>query len=873
MKAIKNKYKVFFTRISCFIFWLVTCPFIMGQAYPKKQLAPSDYKLWSFLIPDQISDNGNWTSYRLHYKYTDNDTLFLQHSSDNTKGNALPRATKGKFNGELTFGCIAGDTFNLVNLKNKNTFKRNGAYHFEFSADHKYVMLILKQADGKFGIEIRNNIGKVIFETSNVNRYRFDPKLNGIAYSISKPNSFKMQLVLLSDINAKHEIIENTSSSYQNIIWKGDKIAFIQNVKDAPILYSYDLKRKKLKLLNSSGIARNSIQKVISNQDNLNPILSADGSQIFFWLKEVQDEDSRIKEDEVQVWNAKDKLLFDFYKQAPYYVWSDKLAVWNMKSNTVRQITDKKFSKAFLSPQYDTAFIFDPASYEPQSMQMSPYDLYAFDLKTGNKNLIFKNHYPGKSLSVSPDGLYLSYAKEGHWWIYNIKKKNNTCITSTASSIFYNEENDVPNNITYYGMGAWTRNGQIIIYDRYDLWLISVDGKTKMRLTNGRESQKTFRLKLFDTESVIGDTEFIKNTVNLNQSFLMTVENKETGESGLSSWNFNSGVKELVWTAKKISLVSKAKNKNAYMYLDQNFTCPPRLMLCDSVNREIVQTNKQQQLYMWGRNERIEYMSDGVKAKGILFYPANYQKGNKYPMVVYLYERLFSKLNEYQNPSLISPDGFNATSFTLQDYFVLYPDVIYEVGNLKYSVTKSVLAAVDTVIQKGDVKPDKIGLIGHSFGGYEVDLIITQTHRFAAAVAGAAVTDLISAYLYDGPLFRRPDYFRTENHQFRIGSSLYDDMPAFLNNSPVLLAGNVQTPLLAWAGEEDRQVHTFQSMEFYLALRRLNKIHTLLIYPGEDHQINNKKNAIDLSLRISKWFGHYLKDEPEEGWMKCNFNR
>ncbi|MNK86512.1 Prolyl oligopeptidase family protein [compost metagenome] len=422
-------------------------------------------------------------------------------------------------------------------------------------------------------------------------------------------------------------------------------------------------------------------------------------------------------------------------------------------------------------------------------------------------------------------------------------------------------------------MGGWTKDGQIILYDQHDLWVVSVDGKTSNRITNGKETEKTYRVKLFDIELVTGNTQLLKYNVDLPQGFLMTVENKETGDSGLSYWNSKTGVKELVWGSKKITLVSKAENKNIYLYMDQSFTCPPRLMHYDGNTREIVQTNKQQQHYYWGKSESTEYIINNKKTKGVLFYPANYKKGTKYPMVVNIYDRQFSKLNEYVNPSLLSADGFNVTTFTLHDYFVLCPEIVYEFGNLSRSVTNSVLTAVDTILNKGEVMPDKIGLIGHSFGGYETDLIITQTDRFAAAVTGAAVTDLVSTYLYVGPLFRRPDFFRTENHQFRIGKSLYEDMPSYLNNSPVLLAEKVTTPLLAWTGKEDRHVNSLQSMEFYLALRRLNKEHILIVYPGEDHQIDNQKNAIDLNLRILKWLGHYLKNEPLEDWMKSNYKR
>ena len=175
------------------------------------------------------------------------------------------------------------------------------------------------------------------------------------------------------------------------------------------------------------------------------------------------------------------------------------------------------------------------------------------------------------------------------------------------------------------------------------------------------------------------------------------------------------------------------------------------------------------------------------------------------------------------------------------------------------SAKKCVLAAVDAVLLKYNVDPNRIGLTGHSFGGFETDYIIAKTDRFAAAVSGAAVTNLVSGYLYYNTNSASPNFWRFENHQQRMGKSLFEDLSSYLRNSPVLQAEGVNTPLLAWTGEEDKQVYYFQSIEYYLALRRLNKEHTLLIYPGESHTIIDKKNQADLTKRIEAWFAKYLK--------------
>jgi len=159
------------------------------------------------------------------------------------------------------------------------------------------------------------------------------------------------------------------------------------------------------------------------------------------------------------------------------------------------------------------------------------------------------------------------------------------------------------------------------------------------------------------------------------------------------------------------------------------------------------------------------------------------------------------------------------------------------------------------------------GLNGHSFGGYESYLIATQTNRFATVVAGNGWTDLVSASLYLGPTLNIPDFYRAEYDQLRIGKSLFEDMNAYLDNSPVLLAQKVTTPVLGWVGKEDRHVNALQGQEFYFALRRLGKEEVLLRYNDEGHNLYNNKSQEDLTLRIQQWFDRYLKNGPIKDWM------
>lgn len=877
MQAINLTYTLYKNK-SFFIIILILVSYssLWGQVDNKRFLTTQDYHLWNKLLPVSISSNGNWTSYRLFYKYTGKDTLVVQQSYGHKKY-VFPGVANGKFNAETDFACLKGDMLILLDLKSGKQQNTSGVTNFAFSANQKFLVVLLKQADQKFTLEVKDKSGLVVQRVLDVVQYSFDPSGNGIVYSTAKDTGYSVELMLLKNTISKKVVANNHKTLIKNFVWKENTIAFIEIVEAENKLYVYHILQDKLNSLDSKKVIGFPSQMKIS--DRMGKVnLSEDGLKVIFWLEENQLKSAGSNPNAVQIWNTRDKQLFGSKKFIGDYRMTDKMAIWNLDKNSVIQITDKDLPTGLVSADFNYAFTYSDKAYEPQAQQNGAYDVHLVNLRDGGKKRIIERYTFGPYFpSRSPDGRYLCYPKQGHWWIYDIKQDLHTNITSGLSNSFFNEFRNRPGEDEPYGIGGWTKDGEVILYDRYDLWKITLDGKIKTRLTNGRDVQKTFRIKIFNSNPLNLNTEASRYTLDLKTGFLVTVANNETGETGISYWTSVSDLKELVWENKKIQVFGKAEHKNIYMYLDQSFSSQPRLMLHDGKTREIFRSNKQQDQFYWGKNERIDYIVNGIKTKGVLFYPAGYEVGKKYPMVVSIYERLFARMNDYENPSLlqgygnsIEGTGNNVTNFTLQGYFVLYPDINYEYGNLRESVTQSVLTAVDTVVAKGNVYPEKIGLIGHSFGGYETNLIITQTDRFAAAVAGAAWSDLVSAYLYFGQETLRPDFFRGENHQFRIGKSLYEDMQSYLKNSPVLLADKVKTPLLGWVGKEDETINSLQSMEFFLALRRAEKEHTLLVYPKEGHTLENKESSIDLSTRVMQWFDYYLKNGKKQDWMNSD---
>lgn len=236
-------------------------------------------------------------------------------------------------------------------------------------------------------------------------------------------------------------------------------------------------------------------------------------------------------------------------------------------------------------------------------------------------------------------------------------------------------------------------------------------------------------------------------------------------------------------------------------------------------------------------------------------------------MVVFIYEKLSQHLHNYFNPTLHNNLGINTSNLNAQGYFVLYPDISFEINDVGISATDCVVSAAKAVIAMGLIHPDKIALTGQSFGGYEADFIATQTNVFATVIAGASITDLVSHANSIGWNNGRPEFWRYENDQMRTSKSLFEDVELYLRNSPIMQAKNMNVPLLTWTGEEDRQVHYYQSIEFYNALRRLGKKQIMLIYPDNGHIISIGKSQEDFTHRFEQWLATYLKDAPAPEWI------
>jgi dipeptidyl aminopeptidase/acylaminoacyl peptidase len=510
-------------------------------------------------------------------------------------------------------------------------------------------------------------------------------------------------------------------------------------------------------------------------------------------------------------------------------------------------------------------------------------DLYLQDITNGERTKLIEN-INDRYVEAGPSGMYLLFLHEEHYWTVNLATHEITNITEDAPVSFINFESDstqkiYPDNLQKppFGVAGWTTSdASVLLYDKYDIWEVASDGSGAKRLTDGTEDQVRFRLLRLDAaaggrwSSRFSSMSVKEPWFDLGKPMYFSIFGEWTKKSGYARREPGGAVTRLVWLDKNVSALAKAEEAEVYRYVAQDYDDSPDIFVGGpgfKDARQVTETNPFQGDYAWGRSELIEYTTDkGRRLQGALFYPAGYEPGKTYPMIVYNYELLSQNVHRYVVPS--DRSYYNISVFLNNGYLVLEPDIVFRPRQPGWSVVECVTAGVKKVIAMGIVDPERVGIVGHSMGGMNTAFAATHTDGvFAAAVAGAPIANQVSYYgdHHWGSGIAETDHIETGQERMEV--ALYEDLQAYIDNSAVYNVHNMTVPLLLEHGSVDGIIAWYQSIELYNIARRAKKNVVLLGYIGEDHGLRKKSNQKDYQRRILAWFGHYLKGEPAEDWI------
>ncbi|RBN50322.1 S9 family peptidase [Flavobacterium psychrolimnae] len=860
-----------FCRLAVYFFCFVSC-LLTGQVKEKKILRAEDYPLWGTLSVDALSDKGGWVSFYMRYE-NGSDTLFVTDTSTRRRF-VFPKAKNGQFNGEAVFACLDKEkNFKLIYLPNGKMQSFEGVSAYKFSGNQKYLLLERYDERKHKYLEIRKPTGEWVKTIERINQWELSPSGTSLLYATTDENMNSVVLLNLEDKPISTLITQSASFVFSALVWheKALSIAWMSVAEGRePQIQIYNIGNREFFTLEPEKMIGFPKSMQVNSKLLRSLRIASEGRSIFFNL---QMKDVQASPPPVQVWNSADTMLYPTREMTGGNDYVDRVAVWFPEKGMFLQLTNKEQSKLLLAGNGRFAVTNNPLEEEPQFRENAVRDFYITDLETNIKELLLKAQSGANGqLLASPDGKYIGYFRDGDWWTYNLFTKKHINLSSNLGVLCYDTATGEP-----FGNPGWEdKDSSMLVYDQYDIWKLDPDGKA-IRLTNGRESGTVFRVvETTDEQSVkLYQNGYTAGRFDSNTGWVISSRHLVSGATAFYEYNQDKGIRLLDGGAFRVRQLVKAVAVNGYAYTTESYDCSPSLYY-KKVGRAksvpLFESNLQQKHFRWGSEKLISYDApDGQHLQGILYYPAGYEPTKKYPLIVHIYQKQSHNYHQYHNPSTANNRGFNITDYTARGYFVLLADIVYEKGKVGMSAVECVSSAVKTALKEKAIDADRLGLIGHSFGGYETNYIITQTNLFATAVSGAGISDLVSSYLSYNTNNSMSNMWRLESFPYQMGGSLHEITNVYLESSPVLHAKDITTPLLSWSGEADNQVNAFQSIAFYNALRRLGKKHIMLLYPKEGHVLMNSGNRKDLSTKIREWFDYYLNNASAVDWMEPDF--
>lgn len=609
-------------------------------------------------------------------------------------------------------------------------------------------------------------------------------------------------------------------------------------------------------------------------------VWSDDGARLFFaWRPLRADERATAEPDDEPAFDPHDPEQILDGRGVDVWHWRDprimtqQKVVWDReKDRTYRAVRHRDGAVVRLG-DLDLPDVRIPESGSPVALATSdlPYrwestwtggadDAYLVDLATGARTLVAEAL--GSAPSLSPGGRFVVWWDDAAWWIHDVAAGDTRELGADIDAPLADEDWDYPDDVPGYGVAAWMDGDDaVILRDKYDLWVVPTDGSPSWSLTGGqgRAERRVFRLEDVEGPIAPGQELLLQSYHDLRKNY--GFYRARAGEAGVT---------RLLEDDKRFVFLARADSADRVLFTREAYDEFPDLWVAepDFTNRSKV-TDVNPGLtdrYAWGSAELVEWRSlDGIPLQGVVIKPGNYEEGRRYPVLVYYYRFFSQRLHEFNDPSVNHRPSFPV--YASDDYVVFLPDVRFEVGSPGLAATKSVVPGVQKLIEMGLADPDGVALHGHSWSGYQTAFIVTQTDLFATAVAGAPVANMTSAYsgIRLGSGLARQ--FQYEKTQSRIGGSLWENFEEYVENSPVFYADRIETPLLILHGDVDDAVPWEQSIELYLALRRLGKETVFLQYRDEPHHPQRYANKLDWSIRMKEWIDHYTKGTPAPAWM------
>jgi hypothetical protein len=729
---------------------------------------------------------------------------------------------------------------------------------------------------------------------ADVNGFAFDDSAKVLAYTVVSRDSTKDGAFLRNMSNGTTTTLLSGRGDYKGLNFdrSGSQLLFVSNRdefgRDKPrfTLYQASTKGGAAQAIVTPAMVPPGMRLADNSPINFNRPATAITFSVAPPPIDSVPADSLVGKSVFDLWNFKDPTLQPAQRLSAARDRNKSFqAIYYPATKKVVQLADDSIANVTLSENGMLGVANSRERYMIESMWGDGgTDVYVVDAATGKKKLI-RERIDG-SAQMSPDAKFLMFFDKGHWFSYNMATGAIADLNTTAKGVtFAQETHDTPSAPGAWGIGGWTKGDRsVLLYDRFDIWEVDPTGaKPAVVVTDSVGRRGTLQFRITNAGGGGGGrggrggggggggaTDADRGIIDPAEPLMLRATNTETMASGF--YRDQLGVKRdperIVMADVAWGTPMKAAKADVWMVTKSTFVDFPNLWVGPSLTNltKISDANPQQKDYNWGTVELVRWTSaDGHPLKGLLFKPENFDPNKKYPMVSYFYEQLSQGLHNY-----IAPNGrnvINPTHYVSNGYLIFEPDIHYEEGYPGPSAVKSIVPGVQMLLARGYVDPKGLGLQGQSWGGYQTAYIITQSKLFSAAMAGAPVANMTSAYggiRWGSGLARA---FQYEVGQSRLGKSIWEGQQLYIENSPLFWLDRVTTPLFIMHNDMDDAVPWYQGIELFVGMRRLGKEVYMVNYNNDVHNPASRANQKDVAMRMQQFFDAKLKGAPAPDWM------
>jgi len=869
---------------------ILTCNKQWSEAQ-KPILDSTIFGKWPFLDDPKISCDGRYAMYLTINQPSESRTLTIQATNSAWK-KEFSGIISDEFSSDGSWAIFMDTNYSLVfqSLRNDTKFSYSNVASYKLT--RKGGLVAIQRNDSQRSLILVNLTTGMERNYSNVLNYAIGEK--GDILILATAVSGNSQT--LTEIDAI-KLKENN----RTVLWKGNDInALILDGEDNQIafierrenIYKNQLWNCNISESYCSLLTDDSLQGTDFGF-HLGRIIkySNDGKNIFFSLIKQDIRKLKGKMTDVEVWNYHDFKLqpqqladlnpTNILRPQPTFTTSvrirDKIIIRLEGENDriISPLSSKFFSDDYVLMVHNRGDADNEWNWNPEAQSSI---ILASTIKSDRKVLDSGLAEPiFSTFRLSPSGKYVIYYNpiEKNYFSYSISTGSAINLTQNLGGRWTTfERNDEPDSAYLpFRLGGWSKNDSYaFIYDQNDIYMVDPSGKRSPKnITNGYGRSHTLIFRL------AGD--YFDKFVPENKKLIISAFDRSNKNDGFYVLNQGQSkdpeiltMEPYIFTGPDESLdvvtnsPIKAENNESYIVRRMSATESPNYFYTQDFKgfKPLSRLNPENK-YNWLTSELIKFPTqNGDSSMGILYKPENFSPDKKYPIIFSYYERVSDALHNY-----IYPDAchgpINVPFFVSKGYLIFMPDIHYRVGFPGKSALLAVTYGATYLSQFNWVDSSKMGIHGHSFGGFETNYIITQTNIFHAAMSSSGMSDFISSYgsIIGKGTSRQGQY---EIHRDRIGSTLWERPELYVENSPVLKADRITTPLLMMSNRSDSDVPFPQGVEFYTALRRLGKKVWMLQYSGADHLVFNNA-ASDLTQRICQFFDYFLKGMPPPKWM------